>query len=153
MNEKSTNNNNDTPVSAQQTHTNDGPDIPAPGYPELIMMKIGVVKHPYLYALLYVPFSNYTTWFRLLIPHFAGTGLLFLHLSLYEYVCRRYCDMDTDRCRSRRKDIIFWISGFFMVLGIRGKYREALTRKAVAAWEKGREERIKQVEEASTPAN
>lgn len=98
------------------------------------MMKIGVVKHLYLYALLH--------------------GIIILaSLLLYEYVCRRHCDVDTDTCRSRRKDIIFWISGFFMVLGIRGKYREALIREAVAAWEKEREERIKQVEEASTPAN
>lgn len=39
-----------SPVSAQQNANGrpDRPDLPGPGYPELIMVKIGFMKHPTL---------------------------------------------------------------------------------------------------------
>ena len=41
--------------------------------------------------------------------------------------------------------------GLFTVLGVRAKYREALIHEKVAAWEKEREEGIKQAGETSIP--
>ena len=79
-------------------------------------------------------------------------GLL-TSLFLYEFVCRQFCDVDTDTCRSRRKDIMSWISGFFTLLMIRAKYLEILTTEAITSWKKRQEERIRKTEEALIPAS
>lgn len=77
---------------------------------------------------------------------------VFASILLYEFVCRQYCDVDTDTCRSRRKKILSWVSGFSTLLMIRAKYLEALRLEIIAAWEKEREEKIKQAKETLIPA-